>query len=76
VDPVGVGLAAPQVGVGQRLFVIKPTPKSKPQVFINPEIISIDTNVKIEDEKLANDENSEALEGCLSIPRISEVLRS
>jgi len=70
VDPVGVGLAAPQVGVGQRIFIAKPTPKSKPQVFINPEIVSIDPDFKAKDPNLVADENAEALEGCLSIPRI------
>jgi peptide deformylase len=39
-DPVGVGLAAPQVGKSLRLFVIKPHPKSNLQAFINPKIIS------------------------------------
>ncbi len=37
-DPPGVGLAAPQVGVPIRLFIIKATPKAKTEVFINPRI--------------------------------------
>lgn len=38
-DPPGVGLAAPQVGVSLRLFIVKLTPKVKTEVFINPKII-------------------------------------
>jgi peptide deformylase len=70
VDPIGVGLAAPQVGVGQRIFIVKPTPKSKCQVFVNPEILSIDSEHKEDDPKSVDIDNAEALEGCLSIPRI------
>ncbi|PKL25204.1 MAG: peptide deformylase [Spirochaetae bacterium HGW-Spirochaetae-3] len=53
----GVGLAAPQVGVPQRLFVIQ-IDGDKPRVFINPEIV--ETSVE-----LASFE-----EGCLSIPGV------
>jgi len=53
----GVGLAAPQVGVSQRLFVIQ-IDGDKPRVFINPEIV--ETSVD-----LAGFE-----EGCLSIPGV------
>ncbi len=53
----GVGLAAPQVGVSQRLFVIQ-VDGDKPRVFINPEIV--ETSVE-----LAGFE-----EGCLSIPGV------
>ena len=38
IDPIGVGLAAPQVGKNLAIFVIKPSPKSKLQAFINPKI--------------------------------------
>lgn len=53
----GVGLAAPQVGVGKRLVVIDCAPKDAPRllVVVNPEII--------EREGEVNEE-----EGCLSIP--------
>lgn len=37
-DPEGVGLAAPQVSRSLQLFIIKPTKKSKIQVFVNPQI--------------------------------------
>lgn len=39
-DPKGVGLAAPQIGKPLRIFLAKPTDKSKILVFINPEIIA------------------------------------
>lgn len=52
----GVGLAAPQVGLSQRIFVLE-EPGGEPMCFVNPEII----------EK----EGSElGEEGCLSIPKV------
>ncbi len=59
----GVGLAAPQVGEGKRLFVTK-APGDIPRVFINPEIIfTSQEQVKFE-------------EGCLSIPGVyADVIR-
>ncbi|MEX0771837.1 MAG: peptide deformylase [Balneolales bacterium] len=69
----GVGLAAPQVGVSLRLFVVdadvmaeddETATKYGPMVFINPELYEIECE-KVEME-----------EGCLSIPDIREkVLR-
>jgi len=68
----GVGLAAPQVGISIRLFVVDSQPSKKDkdvdkgmkEVFINPEI----------EELIGDDVNFE--EGCLSIPNITEdVLR-
>lgn len=55
----GVGLAAPQVGIGLRLMVmdVAPEGKSTPMVFINP---------KIEETK----GRATAEEGCLSFPGI------
>ena len=59
-DAPGVGLAAPQVGVMQRLFVMdcvkdKDT-AARPMVLINPEIT------------WTSDESNTYEEGCLSIP--------
>lgn len=52
----GVGLAAPQVGILKRLFVLDCTDdKSNPLVFINPEIL------ETEGEQIGS-------EGCLSYP--------
>jgi peptide deformylase len=53
----GIGLAAPQVGLTQRLFVMH-IDGDKPRVFINPEII--ETSVDL----------STFEEGCLSIPGV------
>ena len=41
VDPKGVGLAAPQVGVSKRIFLAKPDEKKRGLVFVNPEIIDL-----------------------------------
>ncbi|MDD3049628.1 MAG: peptide deformylase [Candidatus Cloacimonetes bacterium] len=62
----GVGLAAPQVGVLKRIFVIDTefarTNKKNPIVFINPEITQKDGIFIYE-------------EGCLSLPGIFETVR-
>lgn len=66
----GIGLAAPQVGLDIRLFVIdleplaedNPKYKGFKKVFINPKIVEyFDEPVKME-------------EGCLSLPGINEVV--
>ena len=62
----GIGLAAPQVGVGLRFAVIDLMPDSKPSpiVLINPEVVA-------RSEELASRE-----EGCLSLPgQYAEVTR-
>ncbi|MBR0310269.1 MAG: peptide deformylase [Paludibacteraceae bacterium] len=64
----GCGLAAPQVGLSKRLFVVDgtelaedyPECKDFKQAFINPEIIE------------ESEETSVYSEGCLSLPGISE----
>jgi len=55
----GVGLAAPQVGVGVRLFVANPqgAPGGPEGVFINPRIIDREGQALLE-------------EGCLSVPGV------
>ncbi|ABV33258.1 MULTISPECIES: peptide deformylase [Pseudothermotoga] len=53
----GIGLAAPQIGVSLRIFVMD---DGKPRVFINPEII-----YKSEEKEIAE-------EGCLSVPEVFE----
>jgi len=58
----GVGLAAPQIGVSQRVFVIDIATEDEPSnlmAFVNPEIVSR------EGEQVWQ-------EGCLSFPDISE----
>lgn len=81
-DPIGVGLAAPQVGLSLQLFITKPTPKSPIQVFINPKIIQ-ETNInhltttggsvqQLNDSFPKNPKklSSTKLEGCLSLLNI------
>lgn len=63
----GVGLAAPQVGVSQRIFVIDTTwtednGKKEPIVMINPVILEGKGEILYE-------------EGCLSVPGIYEKVR-
>ncbi len=58
-DAPGIGLAAPQVGVGQRIAVMEMASEEdeqSPIVMINPEIL------------WTSDETDEASEGCLSFP--------
>jgi peptide deformylase len=60
----GVGLAATQVNVHQRVLITDISPdKSEPRVFINPQIIE-------------RDGSTEAEEGCLSVPGIFDTLRT
>ena len=74
-DPIGVGLAAPQVGTLKRFFLAKP--KYNIFVFINPEILeasgveipSFTNSPKIEAKKPAGSKKK-LLEGCLSVPNI------
>lgn len=64
----GCGLAAPQIGLSKRIFVVDgselgddyPECKDFKQAFINPEIIE------------ESDEKATYSEGCLSLPGISE----
>lgn len=60
----GIGLAGPQVGVLERLFVVK-LAEDEPRVFINPQIL--ETSL----------ETSTYEEGCLSIPGVyADLVRS
>ena len=65
---IGIGLAAPQVGISLQIFLAAPTLQEKRKTeapiytFINPKIISLMGQVKKPDDK--------ALEGCLSIPDV------
>lgn len=76
-DPIGVGLAAPQVGLPLRIFQMKPTEKSKVTSYINPVIVSTSEEEEVphfvgRNEKTNKPESSKnkLLEGCLSIPNI------
>ena len=57
----GVGLAAPQVGLGLRMFVLMADDNVR-RVFINPQIIK------------TSSEMGEYDEGCLSLPKIYETI--
>ena len=73
-NAAGIGLAAPQVGRSERVFVVDLTPMAdemaeageplppQPMVFINPEIVE------------ESDETVEFEEGCLSIPEVREAV--
>jgi peptide deformylase len=57
----GVGLAAPQVGVSRRLFVMDPArdqEEAAPRAFLNPEIVASGNEMRLYEE------------GCLSIPEM------
>ena len=59
----GIGLAATQINVHQRIIVIDISENSdQPQVFINPEILSLDGEEEMQ-------------EGCLSVPGYYETVR-
>lgn len=68
-DPIGVGLAAPQVGKSLQLFIAKPTAKSKILVFINPRILKKEKKIS-EAKSASGGENRKELEGCLSLLNI------
>jgi peptide deformylase len=62
-DAPGIGLAAIQIGIAQRVLVIdlaREGEPQKPMIFVNPEIIS------------TSEERSTYEEGCLSIPEYYE----
>ncbi len=76
-DPEGVGLAAPQVGKSLRLFIAKPNPKEKTQVFINPVIIeqSGQSQRFTKTRKVGKKKEPQKLEGCLSLKDIWGVVK-
>jgi len=64
-DEPGVGLAAPQVNISQRLIVVEypeddsvPDPKSKVFIVVNPDITT------------QSEEKVSGIEGCLSVPNL------
>lgn len=54
-EEIGVGLAAPQIGVDKRIFILKDPKKNQYFVFINPKILKLS-----KEERLMP-------EGCLSV---------
>ncbi|HLD26965.1 MAG TPA: peptide deformylase [Patescibacteria group bacterium] len=78
-NPPGVGMAAPQVGIPLRIFIMKPTKKSSIRIFINPHIIDDNpTSAVSQNQSLTTHDmppkithkKLNKLEGCLSLPRI------
>jgi peptide deformylase len=70
-NPEGVGLAAPQIGISLRIFLIRPDPKGPITTLINPEI------TKYSLRRQSADKKDGVFEGCLSIPHhYSPVIRS
>jgi peptide deformylase len=57
-DAMGIGLAAPQVGVAHRVLVYRVEPDSPLNALVNPEI------------EWSGDETEVVEEGCLSIPAV------
>ncbi|HSV94660.1 MAG TPA: peptide deformylase [Spirochaetia bacterium] len=64
-DPEGVGLAATQVGINRRLFII--TFNGVPEIFINPELKNFSKATLFDVHSRPKDR---WLEGCLSVPRL------
>jgi peptide deformylase len=60
-DAPGVGLAAPQIGVSRRIFVMDPSKGEEPpapRFILNPEVIDTREEMRVYEE------------GCLSLPKI------
>ena len=64
-DPEGVGLAATQVGINRRLFIV--TFNGNPEVFINPQLSHFSEATLFDIHSRSKDR---WLEGCLSVPRL------
>lgn len=65
VDEEGAGLAAPQIGVSRRVFVVDVRHEAGPEgrvALVNPSLVE------------ASDETEKSPEGCLSIPGVSDVV--
>ena len=62
IEADGVGLAAPQIGISKRFFVIISDDEVR-RVFINPQIIK------------TSEEMGDYDEGCLSIPQVYETIK-
>jgi len=54
-EEIGVGLAAPQIGVDKRIFILKDPKKKNYSVFINPKILKLSREGRLTPE------------GCLSV---------
>ncbi len=59
----GIGLAAPQVNIGQRLLIIGQADAKNYKTYVNPEITFFSKNKEVSEE------------GCLSLPKIFGLVR-
>lgn len=66
---IAVGLAAPQIGVSLRIFIMKASEKSPIEVVINPKTLWVAPN-KIVFERKNKKGEKRKLEGCLSLKDI------
>jgi len=64
-NPKGVGLAAPQIGISLRIFLMRPEETDPIRVFINPRYMFKSKRIV---HGIPGSENR--LEGCLSIPHV------
>jgi len=64
-DPEGVGLAAPQVSINRRFFIV--TFHGVPEIFINPTLSNFSKATLLDVHRKSKDR---WLEGCLSVPRL------
>lgn len=67
-NPEGVGLAAPQIGIPLRIFLIRPLPDKTITVFINPEITKFSQRKQSPNQKSLPAGRQGVYEGCLSLP--------
>lgn len=66
-NPKGVGLAATQVGLDKRIFILLDETGQKTRVFVNPQIVAQSKKMLT---SVYPKKKDRWLEGCLSIPRI------
>lgn len=66
-DPKGVGLAATQVGLDKRLFILLDEAKQTTKIFVNPKVLSQSKKML---SQVYRKKKDRWLEGCLSIPKI------
>lgn len=64
-DPEGVGLAATQVGINRRVFIV--SFNGVPEIFINPKLSNFSKATLLDVHPHTKDR---WLEGCLSVPRL------
>lgn len=75
-DPEGVGIAAPQIGIPLKMFLIDH--KGKHLIVCNPKILKLSKKTNDPEEPVGEDgENQYVMEGCLSLPHFyGPVVRS